>query len=51
MESLPVVWIIAAVVIGLVAVRIMFKVAGFFLKLLVLAAACIAIWFLVTGGS
>jgi hypothetical protein len=45
----PIVWIIAALVLLIVVLRILFKVAGWVLKLLVLAAIGLAIWWLFSG--
>ena len=43
--------IIIALVVLIMILRIVFKIAGWILKLLVLAAAGVAIWFLFRGGT
>lgn len=45
----PIVWIIAALLLLIVVLRFLFKVAGWFIKLLVLAAIGLAIWWLFSG--
>ena len=51
MESLPGVWIIVGLVVAIVVLRVLFKVAGWILKLLVLAAVGFAIWWLFRSGG
>ena len=51
MESLPAVWIIVGLVVAIVVLRVMFKVAGWILKLLVLVAVGFAIWWLFRGAA
>jgi hypothetical protein len=45
----PILWIIAGLVLLILALRIFFKVAGWILKLLILAAAGFAIWWIFSG--
>ena len=45
----PILWIVAGIVVLILALRIFFKVAGWILKLLILAAIGLAIWWLFSG--
>ena len=45
----PIAWIIAALVLLILVLRFLFKLAGWFLKLLVVAAIGLAIWWLFSG--
>jgi hypothetical protein len=45
----PIVWIFAALLLLILVLRFLFKVAGWFIKLLVLAAIGVAIWWLFSG--
>jgi hypothetical protein len=45
----PIVWIIAALVLLILVLRFLFKLAGWLLKLLILAAIGLAIWWLFSG--
>jgi hypothetical protein len=48
-EMTPIVWIIAALVLLILVLRFLFKLAGWLLKLLILAAVGLAIWWLFSG--
>ena len=45
----PILWIVAGIVVLILALRIFFQVAGWILKLLILAAIGLAIWWLFSG--
>ena len=45
----PIVWIIAGLVLLILVLRFLFKLAGWLLKLLILAAIGLAIWWLFSG--
>ena len=49
MEIGALAWIIAGLVLVILVLRFMFKIAGWILKLLVLAAVGVAVWWLFTG--
>ena len=49
MEVSALVWIIAGLVLLILALRFLFKLAGWVLKLLIVAAIGVAIWWLFTG--
>jgi hypothetical protein len=42
-------WIAAGLVLVLIVMRVLFKAAGWIFKLLIIAAAGFAVWWLVTG--
>ena len=48
-EMTPIAWIIAALVLLILVLRFLFKLAGWFLKLLVVAAIGLAVWWLFSG--
>jgi hypothetical protein len=45
----PIVWIIAALVLLILVLRFLFKLAGWVLKFLILAAIGLGIWWLFSG--
>ncbi|MGH7460720.1 MAG: hypothetical protein ACREMA_06785 [Longimicrobiales bacterium] len=49
MEISALIWIIAGLLLAILVLRFLFKVAGWILKLLVLAAVGVAVWWLFTG--
>ncbi len=51
MELTPFFWIFAGLVLFILVLRIIFKIAGWILKLLVLAAVGFALWWLFSGVS
>jgi hypothetical protein len=48
-EVSALVWIIASLVLLILVLRFLFKLSGWILKLLIVAAIGIAIWWLFTG--
>ena len=49
MEMNALFWIIAGLVLLILVLRFLFKLAGWILKLLILAAIGVAVWWIFTG--
>lgn len=45
----PIIWIVAAVILFVLVLRFIFKLTGFIIKLIILAAIGLAIWWFFSG--